>query len=325
MKNVLITGCAGFIGSTLAELLLSEGFRVTGIDNFDHFYSRQAKKSNLQNVIDNELFNFYELNICDGLNPIREKIDVVIHLAAKVGVRPSIADPSGYIENNITGTAQVLEYINRRRIKKLIFASSSSVYGNNRKTPFAESDIVDNPISPYAFTKKACELLTHTYHHLYQLDVINLRLFTVYGPRQRPDLAIHKFVRSVLNDEPIEIYGDGSMARDYTYISDTVRGFSKALNFILENNNIYLTLNLGNSSPVALSDLVKIIYKKLNREPELVYKPMKAGDVDITYADITRARDLINYHPEVSLEKGIENFINWYQQLYISSPFITAT
>jgi UDP-glucuronate 4-epimerase len=319
MKNVLVTGCAGFIGSTLTEFLLAEGFKVTGVDNFDHFYSRQIKKNNLQNFIDNELFNFYEINICEGLQVIREKIDIVIHLAAKAGVRPSIADPSAYIENNITGTQQVLEFMKERRIKKLIFASSSSVYGNNKNIPFHESHDVDNPISPYAFTKKAGELLTHTYHHLYKIDVINLRLFTVYGPRQRPDLAIHKFVKSILNGTPVEIYGEGNTARDYTFISDIVQGFYNALNFIMQTKHVYLTLNLGNNNPVLLIDLVNIIYKKLDKKPALIYKPMQAGDVDVTFADITRARNIINYQPKVGLEQGINSFIEWFQLLQLNN------
>ena len=321
MKSVLITGCAGFIGSTLTEFLLSEGFKVTGIDNFDHFYSKQVKKNNLQNFIDNESFNFYELNICDGLQTIKEEIDIVIHLAAKAGVRPSIADPSAYIENNVTGTQQVLEFMKERRINKLIFASSSSIYGNNKNIPFRESDEANNPISPYAFTKKAGELLTHTYHRLYKIDVINLRLFTVYGPRQRPDLAIHKFVKSILNDKPVEIYGEGNTARDYTFVSDIVQGFYNSIIFILQNKDIYLTLNLGNNNPVMLVDLVNIIYKKLDKQPRLVYKPMQPGDVDITFADITQARNIINYQPKVGLEEGIESFINWYQ-LQLNNTFI---
>jgi len=321
MKSVLITGCAGFIGSTLTEFLLSEGFKVTGIDNFDHFYSKQVKKNNLQNFIDNESFNFYELNICDGLQTIKEEIDIVIHLAAKAGVRPSIADPSAYIENNVTGTQQVLEFMKERRINKLIFASSSSIYGNNKNIPFRESDEANNPISPYAFTKKAGELLTHTYHRLYKIDVINLRLFTVYGPRQRPDLAIHKFVKSILNDKPVEIYGEGNTARDYTFVSDIVQGFYNSIIFILQNKDIYLTLNLGNNNPVMLIDLVNIIYKKLDKQPRLIYKPMQPGDVDITFADITQARNIINYQPKVGLEEGIESFINWYQ-LQLNNTFI---
>jgi UDP-glucuronate 4-epimerase len=324
MKSVLITGCAGFIGSTLTELLLSKGFKVVGIDNFDNFYSKQIKTRNLKDSINNESFSFYEMNICDGLYRINEKIDIVIHLASKAGVRPSIGNPSGYIENNINGTQQVLEFMSMRRIKKLIFASSSSVYGNNKNTPFRESDNVDNPISPYAFTKKACELLTYTYYHLHKIDVINLRLFTVYGPRQRPDLAIHKFVELILNNKPIEIYGEGTTARDYTFVTDIVNGFYNAVNFIRENDDVHLTLNLGNHKPVMLNDLINIIYRKLNKEHNIIYKPMQAGDAEITFADISQARHFIKYQPTVNMEEGIERFINWYLRLQLNNSFIVT-
>lgn len=324
MTNVLITGCAGFIGSTLAESLLSQGFAVTGIDNFDSFYSRQIKERNLQNCRSHNLFTFYETDITKSLSTISNKIDIVIHLAAKTGVRPSIVDTSGYIENNIIGTQEVLEFMRVRGIKKLIFASSSSVYGNNKNIPFIESDNVDNPISPYAFTKKACELLTYTYHHLYQIDVINLRLFTVYGPRQRPDLAIHKFVKSILNGKPIEIYGEGNTARDYTYVTDVVEAFCNSIIYIQANSNLHLTLNLGNNKPVVLKDLVNLIYKKLNKNPQIIYKLMQPGDVDATFADITMAARKINYHPAISLEEGIENFIDWYKHSQINNPVIVS-
>lgn len=315
MKSVLITGCAGFIGSTLAETLLAEGYRVTGIDNFDPFYPEHIKRRNLQNLINNNLFSFYEINICEGLDILRDKFDVVIHLAAKPGVRTSISHPGEYIENNIAGTQQVLEFMKTRGVKKLIFASSSSVYGNTKSIPFRENAKVDNPVSPYAFTKKAGELLTYTYHHLYKIDVINLRLFTVYGPRQRPDLAIHKFLRLILNDKPVEIYGKGDSARDYTFVSDIVQGFCNSLNFILENRDTYVTLNLGNNKPVVLIDLVNMIYKKMDKQPRLIYKPMQAGEADITCADITKAVNLIHYQPHITLEAGIESFLNWHRHL----------
>ena len=324
MKSVLITGCAGFIGSTLAETLLSRGFSVIGVDNFDNFYSKHIKRNNLLHLENHPLFNFYELDICNGLHSVEDKVDIVIHLAAKAGIGPSIADPSGYIRNNITGTQQVLEFMNLRRIRKLIFASSSSVYGNNKSIPFKESDDVDNPISHYACTKKACELLNYTYHHLYNIDVINLRLFTVYGPRQRPDLAIYKFVKAILNNRPVEIYGDGNSARDYTFIADTVQGFCNAIEFIQQNKEIYITLNLGNNHPVLLIDLVNIIYRKLNRKPAIIFKPMQPGDVDVTYADITRASNTINYQPKVNIEEGIESFIDWYQFSHVNSSLIIS-
>lgn len=314
MKKILVTGCAGFIGSSLVDFLLTEGYNIIGIDNFDPFYPKEIKQRNLNNALKYSSFAFYEMDICKGLSSITEEIDLVIHIAAKAGVRPSIENPLDYIETNIYGTQQVLNLMKDRNIKKLIFASSSSVYGNNKKTPFAESDPVDNPISPYASTKKSAELLTHTYHYLYDIDVINLRFFTVYGPRQRNDLAIHKFVKAIINGDSIQLYGKGNTARDYTYITDIIEGIYKAMQFVINHSNVYLTLNLGNSTPVKLIDLVDIISQKLGTPHSVEYMPMQPGDVDITYADISKAKEIINYHPHVSLESGISNFIEWYQQ-----------
>lgn len=314
MENILITGCAGFIGSSLVDFLLSEGYEVIGVDNFDPFYPKEIKQQNLEGALKHPSFTFYELNICDGLFSINEKIDIVIHIAAKAGVRPSIEDPLSYIKTNVFGTQQVLTFMKERNIKKLLFASSSSVYGNNKKTPFAETDPVDNPISPYASTKKSAELLIHTYHHLFGIDVINLRFFTVFGPRQRSDLAIYKFVKAITQKKHIELYGQGDTARDYTYITDIIDGIYKAMHFITTHSGVYLILNLGNSTPVTLIDLVKVIYKKLDTIPLIEYKPMQPGDVEITYADITMARKVINYYPQISLEEGISKFIDWYNK-----------
>jgi UDP-glucuronate 4-epimerase len=238
----------------------------------------------------------------------------VIHLAAKAGVRPSIDDPEGYIKANITGTQKVHELMQQKAIKKLIFASSSSVYGNNEKLPFSEDDNVDNPISPYAFTKKAGELMNYTFHHLYKTDIINLRFFTVYGPRQRPDLAINKFVSKITRNEPLAIFGDGETARDYTYIEDTVDGIYKAMEFCLQSNNLYTTLNLGNNNPVKLKELVAIIYQNMGIAANVVYEAMQPGDVDITFADISKAGDLLGYKPATSINEGIKKFIDWHKQ-----------
>jgi UDP-glucuronate 4-epimerase len=317
MHTILVTGCAGFIGSHMCALLLSKGYRVAGIDNFDPFYARSIKESNLNKFRTHPNFSFYELDISKGLHGVQEeKIDAVIHLAAKAGVRPSIEDPAGYLEANITGTQRVHEFMRSRGITKLVFASSSSVYGNNKKTPFHEDDPVDNPISPYAFTKKAGELMNYTFHHLYHVDVINLRFFTVYGPGQRPDLAIHKFVKMVAAGKPLSLFGDGSTARDYTYIDDTVSGIFNALEYCMANAGVYTTLNLGNSSPVMLNTLVDIIYSKMGKEKNLVYEPMQPGDVDITFADIEKAAKLINYHPATKLEDGIGKFIEWFNGMH---------
>lgn len=312
--TILVTGAAGFIGSHLCELLLLKGYRVVGVDNFDPFYNREIKEQNLAAFSGNPAFKFYELDICNGMESIEEKdILAVIHLAAKAGVRPSIEDPEGYIRANITGTQKVHEFMQKKGIKKLIFASSSSVYGNNKKTPFSETDNVDNPISPYAFTKKAGELMNYTFHHLYGADIINLRFFTVYGPRQRPDLAIHKFVNKIAHNQPITLFGNGDTSRDYTYVEDTVEGIYRSLQYCLANNPLYTTVNLGNNNPVALKELVAIIYKNMGTSENLVYESMQPGDVDITYADISKAAALFNYRPLTDIHQGIKKFVDWYK------------
>jgi nucleoside-diphosphate-sugar epimerase len=253
------------------------------------------------------------MDITTGLNAIEAtNIKAAIHLAAKAGVRPSIEDPAAYLNVNIVGTQKVHEFMQARAIDKLIFASSSSVYGNNKKMPFSEEDNVDNPISPYAFTKKACELMNYTFHHLHNIDIINLRFFTVYGPGQRPDLAIHKFVERISNNQPLVLFGNGETARDYTYIDDTVSGIFSALEYCLANAGVYTTVNLGNNKPVKLTELVDIIYAEMGKEKNLVYEAMQAGDVDVTFADITKAGKLLNYKPATDLAAGIRNFIAWY-------------
>ncbi len=315
MHKILVTGCAGFIGSHVCELLLSKGFEVIGVDNFDPFYSKELKEKNLSLFSSHPKFKFYKLDIVHGMEAIHEAgIEMVVHLAAKAGVRPSIAEPMEYIRVNITGTQKVHEFMQANSIHKLVFASSSSVYGNNRSLPFKETDSVDNPISPYAFTKKAGELMNYTFHHLQKTDVINLRFFTVYGPRQRPDLAINKFVKKIDLDEQLELFGDGQSARDYTYISDTVNGIYNAIIYCSENSNLFLTVNLGNSNPVKLIDLVNTIYSKMGKKKDIIFTAMQPGDVDITFADIELAKALFNYTPVIDLNTGIKNFIIWRQQ-----------
>jgi len=313
MDTILVTGCAGFIGSHVSSLLLSKGHRVIGIDNFDPFYPRLVKEHNLDAFRSHPQFSFYEMDITEGLEGVKEKnIKAVIHLAAKAGVRPSIEDPAGYIKANITGTQKVHEFMLQRSINKLVFASSSSVYGNNEKKPFSEEDNVDNPISPYAFTKKSGELMNYTLHHLYHIDVINLRFFTVYGPGQRPDLAIHKFVKNIAHDQPVVLFGDGNTARDYTYIDDTVSGIFNALEYCLNNTGLYITANLGNNKPVRLKDLVDMIYEGMGKKKNIVYEAMQPGDVDITFADISKAEALFRYRPATDMATGIGKFIDWY-------------
>ncbi len=315
MKHILITGAAGFIGSSLCEYLLNSGYHVTGIDNFDHFYDRKIKEKNIFTSLLHPDFLFYEMDIKnrEQLKKLPSEIEVVIHVAAKAGVLASIKDPTAYINNNIIGTQNLLDWMKENKILKMLFASSSSIYGNNSKVPFEEGDKVDYPISSYAFTKKSCELLNHTYHHLFGFDIINLRFFTVYGPRQRPDLAIHKFVKLISQNQPIPVYGDGSSARDYTYISDTIQGINGALKYLLNNSNVYEIVNLGNHHPIKLSELVFTIYELIGVTPNINYLPMQPGDVNVTFADITKAKKMFGYLPQTKLKDGLLNFINWYQ------------
>jgi len=314
--KVLITGCAGFIGSHLTELFLEKGHTVVGIDNFDPFYNKELKLNNLKAAKSNKNFSFVEPDIRNSkeFSLLPTDIEFVIHLAAKVGVRPSIEAPKEYVDTNITGTLNILEWMKSNNITKLVFASSSSIYGNNKKIPFSETDAVDEPISPYAFTKKACELLNDTYYSLYKINILNLRFFTVYGPRQRPDLAIRKFVENALNDKPIHLFGDGSTARDYTFVKDTIAGIYSAFNYVNANKDVYDTINLGNNKPVKLIELVNCIYEVLNKKPNLVYEPMQPGDVDITYADISKAKKKLGYNPSTDLKTGITSFVKWYQE-----------
>jgi UDP-glucuronate 4-epimerase len=311
--SILITGAAGFIGSNLCEKMVEMGYSIIGIDNFDVFYSAKQKYLNLTNLSTKDNFEFINADIRDkeSLNKIfrTNKIEAVIHLAAKAGVRPSIDLISDYYDVNINGTISVLEVMKNNGITSCIFASSSSVYGNNAKIPFCESDKVDNPISPYASTKKSGELLCHVYYHLHSFDITCLRFFTVYGPRQRPDLAIHKFTRMIDTGIPIPLYGDGSTARDYTYIDDIVNGIISAL----EHLGGYRIYNLGESKLVDLQKLVQTVEKLLNKKATLNMFPFQPGDVNITYADISKAQREIGYDPKYEFAEGVEKFIEWYQ------------
>ncbi len=316
-QHILVTGAAGFIASHLIQKLTSLGFSVTGIDNFDDFYSRELKRKNVElaHTSANGNFSFFEGDICDAkfLSSLKGGFDAVIHIAAKAGVRPSIEKPLDYIQVNIEGTQNILDLMQKQGCKKLVFASSSSVYGNNEKVPFQETDSVDKPISPYAFTKKANELQIHTAHHLHDIDAVCLRFFTVFGPRQRPDLAIRKFVTKILNNEPIEMYGDGSTGRDYTYVEDTVDGIIRSLNYIQSNSRVYEIINLGNSSPITLKEMIYTIYELMGKEPNIKQLPMQPGDVELTYADISKAQKLLGYQPQTSFKEGLRKFIDWMQ------------
>ncbi|MBE0637801.1 MAG: GDP-mannose 4,6-dehydratase [Bacteroidales bacterium] len=310
-KNILITGGAGFIGSHLTDKLLSFGHEVVCMDNFDNFYCKTIKVHNMDKAITNKKFHLLERDICDKKqldHCFRSfPIDIVIHLAAKAGVRPSIADPHGYYLTNVLGTLNLLEAMKIHGVTKMIFASSSSVYGNNPNVPFSETDFVDNPISPYASSKKAAELLCHTYHHLYAFDIFCLRFFTVYGPRQRPDLAIHKFTEMILSDQPIPVFGDGSSSRDYTYIDDIVDGLVKAADRVKG----YEIINLGESRTVSLNRMIETIENEIGKKAKKVEYPMQPGDVVTTFADISKAKLLLDYSPYWNFEDGIKKFIEW--------------
>jgi UDP-glucuronate 4-epimerase len=311
--RILITGAAGFIGSNLTDDLLEKGFSVMGIDNFDSFYSREIKESNISAALKHRSFKFNEGDIRDAgfLDSCFSefKPDTIVHLAAKAGVRPSIKDPASYFEVNVSGTLNLLEAMKRNSINRLLFASSSSVYGNNKKVPFAESDNVDFPVSPYAASKKAGELLCHTYHHLFNMDIFCLRFFTVYGPRQRCDLAINKFTRAILKGEPITLFGDGTTSRDYTHINDTIQGIEKALAY-LKGFDIF---NLGESDTISLSKLVSLLERSTGEKADINYLPLQEGDVLQTFADISKSKRILGYNPVVNIEDGIRNYIEWYR------------
>lgn len=318
MKTYLITGGAGFIGSHLADELLSKGNKVVVIDNFNDFYNPKIKEKNVEHNLNNPN---YKLEKIDIRNPnevnrvfAENKIDNVMHLAAMAGVRPSIENPILYQQVNCLGSQIILEAMKKNDVKNIVFASSSSVYGNTKTVPFKETDIVDYAISPYAATKKANEVMTHVYHKLFHFNVIMLRFFTVYGERQRPDLAINKFTRKIIEGEPIPVFGDGTTSRDYTYVKDIIDGITKSLNYVENHENVYEILNLGESDPITLSQMITTIEEAVGKKAIIDRKPMQPGDVDRTYADITKAKQLIGYAPKISFKEGIQNFVNWYKE-----------
>ncbi|MFZ2341124.1 MAG: NAD-dependent epimerase/dehydratase family protein [Bacteroidales bacterium] len=308
---ILVTGGAGFIGSHLCEYLLKADHHVVCVDSFNDFYDPEIKKRNISSIIDHQRFSLVRADIRSAgeLAMVFEKSqpDLVIHLAAMPGVIPSVENPMNYYDVNVMGTLTVLETMRRFKVNRLLFASSSSVYGNNSKIPFAESDPVDNQISPYASSKRACELLCYTYHSLYGFDIFCLRFFTVYGPRQRPDLAIHKFTSRILENKPIQIFGDGSTSRDYTFIADIVNGIYNSISR-LEGFGIY---NLGGSETISLTRMIETIEDALGKKAIREYLPPQPGDVKRTYADIAKAGKDLNYNPGVDFKRGIKEFVAW--------------
>ena len=311
MNHALVTGGAGFIGSHLTGRLLAQGWRVTVVENFDPFYDPAIKRSNLREHRQNGAFRLVEADIRD-LAVLRERLcggyDVMVHLAAKAGVRPSIKDPVAYQEVNVQGTQNLLELAKEWGVKQFAFASSSSVYGVNPNVPWREDDHVLLPISPYASTKVSGELMGHVYSHLYGIRFIALRFFTVYGPRQRPDLAIHKFARLMLEGKPLPVYGDGSTRRDYTYIDDIVEGVCAAMEY---TGSRYEVINLGNNRTVGLLEMIRALEEisGLRAKPE--YQPEQPGDVPQTYADISKARALLGYGPRAEFREGLTRFWAW--------------
>ncbi len=310
--KILVTGGAGFIGSHTINALLSKRYNIICIDDFNDYYSPQVKRNNIKPFLKNNKFKLYVCDILDykKLNFIfkKHKPNIICHLAARAGVRASILNPFIYERVNVGGTINILELSRIYKIKNIIIASSSSVYGNNKKIPFSENDRVDNPISPYASTKRAVELLAYNYHHLYGLNCTCLRFFTVYGPSGRPDMAPYIFTDRIYKGKEIVKFGNGTTKRDYTYISDIVNGIISSI----DKKFGYEIINLGNNNPVELNYFIKLIEKLLNKKAKIKQMPMQPGDVKVTYADINKAKRLLNYEPVVSIEEGMERFIHWY-------------
>lgn len=311
MSLILVTGVGGFIGSHLADRLLADGYDVVGLDNFDNFYDPAIKRRNLRNALNNKRFRLIEGDIRDAetLQRAGEGSDVVVHLAARAGVRPSIRDPLLYEDVNIRGTINILDMCRKKGIPRLLFGSSSSVYGVSSKVPFSEDDPVGCPISPYAASKRAAELMSFTYHHLYGLSITCLRFFTVYGPRQRPEMAIHKFTRCIDQGQEITLFGDGTSARDYTYVDDIVDGIMAALH----QPAGFEIINLGGSQTTELRELVSLIEDALGKRAKIKRLPDQPGDVPITYADISKAKRLLGYSPKVSVSEGVPRFVEWFR------------
>jgi UDP-glucuronate 4-epimerase len=311
MKHALVTGGAGFIGSHLVDSLLADNWRVTAFDNFDVFYDPAIKEANICAHTANPLYRLVRGDLLDAttLGSLAETpYDVIVHLAARAGVRPSIADPVGYQNVNVTGTQMLLEFARRIGTRQFVFASSSSVYGVNPRVPWREDDHVLQPISPYASTKVSGELLGHVYSHLYDIRVIALRFFTVYGPRQRPDLAIHKFARLMLEGRPIPVFGDGGTSRDYTFIDDVVKGIRAAMSYA---GSMYEVINLGNTRTVQLSEMIAGLERALGVSARIERHPDQPGDVPQTWASIDKARSLLDYNPETPYDQGVQRFVDW--------------
>ena len=313
----MITGGAGFIGSHLAERLVSEGtWEITVVDDLNDFYSPAIKRNNLEPLLEDPTFKFVEADIRDveSMTAVFDatQFDCIVHLAARAGVRPSLKEPRLYAETNINGTLNLLELARDYEVKQFVFGSSSSVYGINEKVPFAEDDPIRNPISPYASTKAAGELICHTYSHLFNIRTVCLRFFTVYGARQRPDLAIHKFTRLIAEGRPIQMFGDGKTRRDYTYIDDIIQGVRAAIDYDAAMHDVF---NLGEAETTELRRLIELIEENMGTKAMIDPQPMQPGDVPITYADISKSRRLLGYDPTTKIEEGIPKFVEWFKTI----------
>lgn len=319
MKNILITGGAGFIGSHLVDRLLAEGaWQVSVVDDFNDFYDPAIKRANVRRHEQQSNYRLFSADIRDksALDQIfaEGKFACIVHLAARAGVRPSLEQPLLYAETNINGTMNLLELAREHDIRQFVFGSSSSVYGINAQVPFSEDDPIRQPISPYAATKGAGELLCHTYSHLYGLRAVCLRFFTVYGPRQRPDLAIHKFARLISEGKPIPVFGDGTTRRDYTFIDDIIAGVRASIDHVGDSGkSSYEVINLGESRTVKLRELISLLEQELGATAQIDRQPLQPGDVPQTFADITKARDILGYDPQTQIEEGIRRFVEWFE------------
>jgi UDP-glucuronate 4-epimerase len=316
-KRILLTGGAGFIGSHVAEALVRHGAKLSIVDNLDDFYALSRKRMNLSEISVVGNYDFFEADIRDmgALREVAKRVqpEIVIHLAGRAGVRPSIEQPALYESVNVAGTVNLLEIAREFKVQRLIFGSSSSVYGVTNNVPFSEDDLKTYPISPYAATKLAAEMMCYTYAYLYGLTTLCLRFFTVYGPRQRPDLAIHKFTALIEADKPIPVFGDGSMGRDYTYVDDTVAGVIASLEYTPQSRAPFDVFNLGNSQPVRLFELIALLEIAAGKKARQQRLPDQPGDVPITWANIDKARRLLGYSPKTSMEQGLRNFVAWYR------------
>lgn len=312
--HALVTGGAGFIGSHLCERLIADGHRVTVLDSFDDFYAPSVKRRNIAALVESPAFTLVEGDIrsVNGIAQLAamDAPDVIVHLAARAGVRPSLEQPELYTDVNVSGTVAMLEFARRRDVRRFVFGSSSSVYGDDAEAPFSEGERADRPISPYAATKRAGELLVHTYHHLYGMSVACLRFFTVYGPRQRPDLAIHKFARRIMDGEQIDVYGDGSARRDFTFVADIIAGVVAAIEWTAADR-VYEVFNLGESETTTVSELIALLERAIGTRANVRHLPMQPGDVVQTFADVSKARELLGYRPTTPVRVGIVEFVRW--------------